>query len=121
MAPGAGEGNEMKLLGMWPSPFVHRVRLALHLKGITNYEYVEEDLTNKSDLLLAPVHKKVLMLLHGGRPICESLIILQYLEDAFSETGHALFPADPYDCVVARFWVAYADDIVRLLYAPICT
>jgi glutathione S-transferase len=84
---------------------------------------VEEDLTNKSDLLLAsnPVHKKIPVLLHSGRPDCESLVILQYLEDAFPGAGNALLPVDPYDRAVARFWVAYADDIVRLPCAPINT
>ncbi|CAL4915220.1 unnamed protein product [Urochloa decumbens] len=65
---------------MWASPFVLRVKLALGFKGLS-YKYVEENLRNKSDLLLEskPVHKKVPMLIHNGKPVCESQIIVQYL------------------------------------------
>ncbi|XP_039008994.1 glutathione S-transferase U16-like [Hibiscus syriacus] len=65
-----GESN-MKVLGAWSSPFVMRVRIALHLKSL-NYEYAEENMMQgKSELLLKsnPVHKKAPVLIHGGNPI----------------------------------------------------
>jgi glutathione S-transferase len=41
----AAGGDDLKLLGLWVSPFVLRVKLALSLKGLS-YKYVEEDLAN---------------------------------------------------------------------------
>nr|CAB3500331.1 unnamed protein product [Digitaria exilis] len=104
-------GDELKLLSTWFSPFGSRVKLALQLKGLS-YEYVEEDLSNKSQLLLEsnPVHKKVPVLFHNGKALCESMIIVNYIEEAFPDAGPSLLPSDPYERAIARFWVAFIEN-----------
>ena len=89
-------GEDLKLLGMWASPYVLRVKLALSLKGLS-YEYVEEDLVNKSELLLSsnPVHKAVPVLIHDGKPVCESSVVVQYIDEAFAGAGPSLLATDP--------------------------
>ncbi|KAM3353808.1 hypothetical protein ACQJBY_024782 [Aegilops geniculata] len=105
----AGEGD-VRLLGTGVSSFAVRVRMALHLKGVS-YEYLEQDLFDKGELLLAsnPVRKKVPVLIHAGRPVCESLAIVEYVDEVWAD-GASLLPADPYGRAVARFWAAYVDD-----------
>ncbi|VVB01868.1 unnamed protein product [Arabis nemorensis] len=100
--------EEVKLLGMWVSPFSRRIEIALTLKGVP-YEFSEQDITNKSSLLLQlnPVHKMIPVLVHNGKPISESLVILEYIDDTWP--NNPILPQDPYDRAMARFWAKFVD------------
>ncbi|XP_021733837.1 glutathione S-transferase U9-like [Chenopodium quinoa] len=115
------EKSSVTLHGMWASPFALRAKLALKIKGI-EYEYIEEDLQNKSELLLQynPVHKKVPVLVHNGLPITESLIIVEYIDEAWTEPPH-LLPKDPYLKAKHRFWAAYLQQIAEILGKALIT
>jgi glutathione S-transferase len=105
-----GEGEEeVKVLSVWSSPFGIRVLIGLEEKGV-RYEYQEESLASKSQLLLQmnPVHNKIPVIINNGKPICESLFILQYMDEVWPGSN-SLLPSNPYDRALARFWADFLD------------
>uniref|UniRef100_A0A0E0MJ25 glutathione transferase n=1 Tax=Oryza punctata TaxID=4537 RepID=A0A0E0MJ25_ORYPU len=105
------EAEKVKLLGIWSSPYVVKVMWALRIKGV-EYDYIEEDLRNKSNLLLEcnPVHKKIPVLIYQGKPIAEPDVILEFINDVWKDSGHRILPEDPYERAMARFWSKFGLD-----------
>ncbi|KAL6999765.1 glutathione transferase [Sarracenia purpurea var. burkii] len=106
--------NKLILLNAWASPFGARVRIALAEKGI-DYEFREENLRDKSPLLLKmnPVNKQIPVLIHGGKPVCESLVIVEYIDKVWNHKS-PLLPSDPYQRARARFWADYVDKKAKI-------
>ena len=93
-------GEDVKLLGHWASIFVTRVMIALKLKGVA-HEFLEEVIGSngelaKSELLLNsnPVYKKIPVLLHCGKPVCESMLFSTSTK-AGPQLDHLSFPLTP--------------------------
>ncbi|KAF5176834.1 Glutathione s-transferase [Thalictrum thalictroides] len=101
--------SDVKILGSWASPFVMRPCIALNIKSV-DYEFFQEEVGYKSELLLKsnPVYKKIPVLIHNDKPISESMIIVEYVDEVF--TGPSILPTDAYDRALARFWTVYVDD-----------
>ncbi|KFK43326.1 hypothetical protein AALP_AA1G110100 [Arabis alpina] len=88
-----------------------RPKIALNLKSVP-YKFLQETFGSKSELLLKsnPVHKKIPVLLHGDKPICEYNIVVEYIDESWSSSGPSILPSHPYDRAMARFWAAYIDE-----------
>ncbi|CAK9173914.1 unnamed protein product [Ilex paraguariensis] len=69
-----------------------------------------KDLDNKSPLLLQynPVQKQVPVLVHNGKPILESLLILEHIEEKWKQ--NPLLPEDPYEKAITSFWAKFNDE-----------
>lgn len=56
-------------------------------------------------------------LVHNGRPVIESSIIIDYLDDCVPEPP--LKPTDPYKRAQMRLWVKFSDDVAyKAIFAP---
>lgn len=83
--------EQVVLLGFWTSPYVMRVKIALLEKGVQFHYEEEKDIFENQLLKANPIHKKVPVLIHNGRSICESLIILEYIDEVWKQEKQLFF------------------------------
>ncbi|KAL1213091.1 Glutathione S-transferase U28 [Cardamine amara subsp. amara] len=106
------DNGKVVVLDFWASPYAMRTKIALREKGV-EFKVQEEDLWNKSELLLKsnPVYKKVPVLIHDNTPISESLVQVQYIDETWTDASSFL-PSDPQARATARFWADFADKTI---------
>lgn len=99
-----------KLVSFELCPYVERSRIVLLEKGVP-HDVTFIDLANKPPwfLALSPMGR-VPVLLVDDRPIFESMIINELLEDLYPRP--ALLPSAPLDRAEARGWIVFANDVL---------
>ncbi|XP_054013208.1 pyrimidodiazepine synthase-like [Hylaeus anthracinus] len=86
--------GKVRLYSMRFCPYAQRIHLVLDAKHIP-YDVVYVNLTNKPEWLLekTPLGKVPCIEVEGGETLYESLIIAQYLDEAYPQ--NKLYPSDP--------------------------
>ena len=103
-----------------PSTCSKKVRLVLYEKGIPFHSHLM-DLRkfeqHRPEYLRLNPNGVVPTLVHDGRAIVESSVIMEYLDDAFPKTP--LRPKDPLGRAAVRQWMKFSDDVAyQAVYAP---
>ena len=103
-----------------PSTCSKKVRLVLyekqlpfksHLMDLRKFEQHAPDYLKLNPNGVVPT------LVHDGRVVTESSVIMEYLEDAFPQAP--LSPSDPYARARMRLWLKFSDDVAyQAVYAP---
>lgn len=89
-----------------------KVRLCLAEKGLS---YVNCHIEFRGNGHLSPEYLKINpngvlpSLVHDGRPVIDSSVIMEYLDDVFPETS--LTPADPVERARMRAWLRYFEEV----------
>lgn len=94
------------LVGFALSNYYNKVKIALLEKGIAFEEELNWAAKDAPTLACSPLGKVPFLRTPAG-PLCESQVIVEYLEDAFPATP--LLPADPYARAKVREIVAFIE------------
>lgn len=96
------------------SPCSQKIRIILAEKGLA-WERIDVDLPAKENLSADYLKLNPLgvvpTLVEDGKPVIESSIIAEYLEDKYPSPS--LRPADPYAVAQMRYWMKHVDNKVH--------
>jgi glutathione S-transferase len=97
-------------------PYVARVRIVLAEKGL-DHDMVEIDLSDRPAWLYEknPAGRVPVIEEDGGRPLSESAVIMEFLEERYPEPP--LLPADPADRAAVRLLIFRDGDLTSPYYA----
>lgn len=109
------EEHPLKLYGGWFCPFVQRSWITLHEKKIP-HQYIEINPYHKAPDFLALNPRGLVPTLavpmdpqgKEQKPLYESLVLCEYLEEAYSDEGKygpRLLPEDVYERARCRLWI----------------
>ncbi|KAI1391625.1 putative glutathione-S-transferase theta, GST [Hypoxylon trugodes] len=113
LAKGHAAEHPLKLYGSWFCPFVQRAWMVLHEKRIP-YQYVEINPYNKDPdfLALNPRGLVPTLAVEGEKPLYESMVVCEYLNEAYpneNANGGSLFPIDVYQRARCRLWIDHIE------------
>ncbi|TBU39043.1 glutathione-S-transferase [Dichomitus squalens] len=98
------ESQDLVFYSGWFCPYVQRVWITLEERGIP-YQYKEVNPYKKEPHFLAINPKGLVPAIeYTGRALYESLIICEFLEDAFPDHEPHILPSDPFDRALVRLW-----------------
>ena len=97
----------LKLYAGWFCPFVQRAWIVLEEKNIP-YQYIEVNPYHKPESLLSLNPRGLVPTLqYENKPLYESTVICEFLEDAYPNHGEKLLPSDPYLKARVRIWIDF--------------
>eukprot|EP00873_Tetraselmis_striata_P010183 jgi/Tetstr1/430447/TSEL_020257.t1 len=120
--------RDVQLYCSWFCPFAQRAWIAVEEKGV-DYQYcevnpyevnpdepggytkrqlplAEKAAVNGAAFIAASPRGLVPALSHGGKPVWESLPLVEYVDEAFE--GAAMMPTDPHERALVRIWSDHA-------------
>jgi len=99
-------------------PFAHRAWICLLEKGVTNFDYIHIDLGPSKPAWYSKVNPlgTVPCIYDEGKPVFESMIICEFLEEKYKGHGIALMPESPQLRAAVRFFYTQFGEKLKALY-----
>ena len=103
----------LKLISFNLCPFVQRARIALEEKELEHeIEYIDLDMPPDWFFDISPM-EKVPVLLVDDKPLFESMVICEFIDDI---SGNTLYPKDPFKRAQQRAWIALGDTMLGSVF-----